>query len=125
MSSRLRKITNELHEYVKDTGFILVVLDSVSPPVLTKNVNTKLKLRSSRHTCQGRTWATSYYSGLLLDTLFEDIGAAEIEELDTRYVRNAVQLIQDHNRRQIPSEYDAVCRCVASEDRGKLGIHQG
>ena len=31
MSSRLRKITNELHESVKDTGFILAVLDSVSP----------------------------------------------------------------------------------------------
>ena len=33
----------ELQEYVKDTGFILVVLDSVSPPVPAKNAKTKLK----------------------------------------------------------------------------------
>ena len=43
LGSRLWKITSELHEYVKDTGFILVVLDSVIPPVLTKNAKTKLK----------------------------------------------------------------------------------
>ena len=43
MSSRLRKITNEPHEYIKDIGFILVVLGSVSPPILTKNVKAKLK----------------------------------------------------------------------------------
>ena len=40
-------------------------------------------------------WATSYSSDsgseLLLDTLFEDIGAAEIKELETWHVRSAVQ----------------------------------
>ena len=34
---------NELHKHVRDTGFILVVLDSVGPPVLTKNSKMKLK----------------------------------------------------------------------------------
>ena len=43
LGSTLRKINSELQEYVKDTGFILVVLDSVSPPVLSKNAKTKLK----------------------------------------------------------------------------------
>ena len=43
MSTQLRKIICELQEYVKDTGLILVVLDSASPPVLTKNAKTKLK----------------------------------------------------------------------------------
>ena len=43
MSARQRKLTTELHEYVKDTEFVLVVLDSLSQPVLTKKTKTKLK----------------------------------------------------------------------------------
>ena len=34
---------NELHEYINDTGFILVVLDSMSSPVLTKKSKHKIK----------------------------------------------------------------------------------
>ena len=36
-------ISNELHEYIKDTGFILIVLDSMSLPVLTKKSKHKIK----------------------------------------------------------------------------------
>ena len=43
MSSKLRNILDELHEYIADTGFTLVVLDSVSPPVLKKKGKTRLK----------------------------------------------------------------------------------
>ena len=37
----LRSISSELHDYVQDTGFILVVLDST--PVLTRTTRNKLK----------------------------------------------------------------------------------
>ena len=39
----LYDISNELHEYIKDTGFILVVLDSMSLPTLTKKTKNKIK----------------------------------------------------------------------------------
>ena len=42
LGSTLRRIISELQEF-RDTGFILVVLDSVSPPVLSKNAKMKLK----------------------------------------------------------------------------------
>ena len=43
MKQVLHDISKELHEYVRDTGFILVVLDSMSFPVLTKNSEHKIK----------------------------------------------------------------------------------
>ena len=43
MRSVLHDISNELHEYIKDTGFILVVLDSITLPVLTKKSKHKIK----------------------------------------------------------------------------------
>ena len=39
----LHDISKELREYVRDTGFILVVLDSMSFPVLTKKSKHKIK----------------------------------------------------------------------------------
>ena len=39
----LHDISNELHEHIKDTGFILVVLDSMSLPTLTKKSRHKIK----------------------------------------------------------------------------------
>ena len=39
----LQDISKELHEYIRDTGFILVVLDSMSLPVLTKKSKHKIK----------------------------------------------------------------------------------
>ena len=36
MKQVLHDISKELHEYIRDTGFILVVLDSMSLPALTK-----------------------------------------------------------------------------------------
>ena len=43
MKQVLQDISNELHEYIKDTGFILVVLDSMSLPMLTKKSRQKIK----------------------------------------------------------------------------------
>ena len=43
MKRVLRDISNELQEYVKDTGFILVVLDSMSLLTLTKKTEHKIK----------------------------------------------------------------------------------
>ena len=43
MKRILNDISNELHEYIKDTGFILVVLDSMSLPTLTKKSKRKIK----------------------------------------------------------------------------------
>ena len=43
MKKVLHDISNELHEYIKDTGFILVVLDSMSLPTLTKKSRHKIK----------------------------------------------------------------------------------
>ena len=45
LSERLKVTRPHLlvYEYVKDRGFILVVLDSVGPPVLAKNAKMKLK----------------------------------------------------------------------------------
>ena len=43
MKQVLQDISKELHEYVRDTGFILVVLDSMSLPVLTKKSKHKIK----------------------------------------------------------------------------------
>ena len=43
MKSVLYDVSNELHEYVKDTGFILVVLDSMTLPVMTKKSKHKIK----------------------------------------------------------------------------------
>ena len=43
MKRILSDISNELHEYIKDTGFILVVLDSMSLPTLTKKSKHKVK----------------------------------------------------------------------------------
>ena len=39
----LQDISNELHEYIKDTGFMLIVLDSMSLPTLTKKTKHKIK----------------------------------------------------------------------------------
>ena len=39
----LHDVSNELHECINDTGFILVVLDSMSLPVLTKKSKHKIK----------------------------------------------------------------------------------
>ena len=45
-----------------------------------------------RLTCQsGSEWATSYYSELLLDTLFENADAAKVKELNAWYIRGTVQ----------------------------------
>ena len=41
MRSVLHDISNELHEYIKDTGFILVVLDSMTLPALTSKHKIK------------------------------------------------------------------------------------
>ena len=43
MKQVLHDISQELHEYIRDTGFILVVLDSMSLPVLTKKSRHKIK----------------------------------------------------------------------------------
>ena len=43
MKQVLYDISNELREYIKDTGFILVVLDSMSLPTLTKKSRHKIK----------------------------------------------------------------------------------
>ena len=43
MKQVLQDISKELHEYIRDTGFILVVLDSMSLPVLTKKSKHKIK----------------------------------------------------------------------------------
>ena len=43
MRQVLHDVSNELYEYINDTGFILVVLDSMSLPVLTKKSKHKLK----------------------------------------------------------------------------------
>ena len=43
MKQVLYDISQELHEYIRDTGFILVVLDSMSLPVLTKKSKHKIK----------------------------------------------------------------------------------
>ena len=43
MKQILHDISNELYEYIKDTGFILVVLDSMSLPTLTKKSRHKIK----------------------------------------------------------------------------------
>ena len=37
----LYNISSELQEYIKDTGFILVVLDSMTSPVMTMAVKNK------------------------------------------------------------------------------------
>ena len=39
----LHDVSNELYEYINDTGFILVVLDSMSLPVLTKKSKHKIR----------------------------------------------------------------------------------
>ena len=49
MKQVLHDISRELHEYVRDTGFILVVLDSMSLPVLTK----KSKQDQGAQGCRG------------------------------------------------------------------------
>ena len=51
-------------------------------------------------------WATSYYSELLLDTLFEDTDAAEIKELETWYVNSTVQ-----------EQVDSVCHKITTDDK--------
>ena len=43
MRSRLRTIADELKDYVKDTGFILVTLNSTTTRALNKAVKNKLK----------------------------------------------------------------------------------
>ena len=43
MRSGLRNISNELHDYIQDTGFILVTLDSMIVAVLTSATKNKLK----------------------------------------------------------------------------------
>ena len=43
MKQVLQDISKELHEYIRDTGFILVVLDSMTLPVLTKKSKYKIK----------------------------------------------------------------------------------
>ena len=43
MKQVLSDTSRELHEYIKDTGFILVVLDSMSLPTLMKKSKNKLK----------------------------------------------------------------------------------
>ena len=43
MKQILHDISNELHEYIKDMGSILVVLDSMSLPTLTKKSRHKTK----------------------------------------------------------------------------------
>ena len=49
MRQVLNDISSELHEYIKDTGFIVVVLDSMSLPTLTKKSRHKIKeLKVSR-----------------------------------------------------------------------------
>ena len=39
MKQVLHDISKELHEYIRDTGFILVVLDSMSLPVLSSRMS--------------------------------------------------------------------------------------
>ena len=43
MKQVLQDISKELHEYIRDTGFILVVLDSMTLPLLTKKSKHKIK----------------------------------------------------------------------------------
>ena len=43
MKSVLYDISNELYEYSRDTRFILVVLDSMTLPVMTKKSKHKIK----------------------------------------------------------------------------------
>ena len=43
MKGVLYDISSELYEYIKDIGFILVVLDSMSSPVLIKKSKHKIK----------------------------------------------------------------------------------
>ena len=43
MKQVLQDISQELQEYIRDIGFILVVLDSMSLPVLTKKSKHKIK----------------------------------------------------------------------------------
>ena len=43
MRSVLWSISNELYDYIQDTGFILVALDSMTSPVLTRATKNKLK----------------------------------------------------------------------------------
>ena len=43
MRSVLHNISNGLHDYIQDTGFILVILDSMTVPLLTKATKNKLK----------------------------------------------------------------------------------
>ena len=43
MKQVLHDISKELHEYIRDTGFILVVLDSMTKPMMTKKTKHKLK----------------------------------------------------------------------------------
>ena len=43
MKQVLQDISKELHEHIRDTGFILVGLDSMSLPVLTKKSKHKIK----------------------------------------------------------------------------------
>ena len=145
MKQVLQDISKELYEHIRDTGFILVVLDSMSLPVLTKKSKHKMKeLKNveehifhpggdSNHYCSMMTnmprsyatyplsqtsdrsknrlavfavklresmkaflsdkndWPTSYYSELLLDTLFEDFTSAEIKDLDVWYGKHEMQ----------------------------------
>ena len=145
MKQVLHDISKELHEYIRDTGFILVVLDSMSFPVLTKKNKHKIReLKNveedifhpggdSNHYCSMMTnmpksyatyplsqtsdrsknrlavfavklrepmkaylsdkddWPASYYSELLLDTLFEDLTSAEIKDLDVWYGKHEMQ----------------------------------
>ena len=43
MTQVLQDISKKLHEYIRDIGFILVVLDSMSMPVLTRKNKHKIK----------------------------------------------------------------------------------
>ena len=43
MKNVLYNISSELNEYIKDTGFILVVLDSMTQPEITKKSKHKIK----------------------------------------------------------------------------------
>ena len=50
-----------------------------------------VQLRESFKACLSGSeeWATSYYSELLLDTLFEDADAAEVKDLEKWYIRGS------------------------------------
>ena len=43
MKQILHDISQELHEYIRDTGFIVVEFDSMSLPVLTRKSKHKIK----------------------------------------------------------------------------------